>query len=257
MNHPSVTNVTKVDTQVTQINQWYQNNDWQDRTTINSNNWNGRPWWYRPDYGEWHHGHWHGQHHDHGQGGWGSVNSSDHEWPSGLVAWRLGNLAYRSGYQAYANPYHLRPVTIGTASVDYSRPICVQQSRSELAFAKNEAQAEQLRQQALAYFERARRAFYLGQTDEAYDDINRAVALMPDDTVLHEFRALVLFSIGKYGEAAEVMHAVLAVAPGWDWTTLSGLYPDQDVYIAQLRALEQSVRLNPREPAARFLLAYQ
>jgi hypothetical protein len=31
---------------------------------------------------------------------------------------------------------------------------------------------------------------------------------------------------------------VLSVGPGWDWTTLIGLYPSIDVYTTQLRALE-------------------
>jgi tetratricopeptide (TPR) repeat protein len=79
---------------------------------------------------------------------------------------------------------------------------------------------------------------------------------MPDDTSFHEFRALVLFASGRYSEAAETMHAVLAVAPGWDWTTMSGLYADHDYYIQQLRALEEYVRLNSRRTDARFLLAY-
>jgi len=79
---------------------------------------------------------------------------------------------------------------------------------------------------------------------------------MPDDATLHEFRALVLFSAGKFRQAAEVMHAVLAVAPGWDWTTLSSLYRDQDQYTAELRRLEQYLKANPREADARFLLAY-
>ena len=62
---------------------------------------------------------------------------------------------------------------------------------------------------------------------------------MPNDTVLHEFRGLVLFALGRYKEAAAADYAVLSAGPGWDWTTLSGLYPNVEVYTEQLRALEQ------------------
>jgi hypothetical protein len=48
----------------------------------------------------------------------------------------------------------------------------------------------------------------------------------------------------------------LSAGPGWDWTTLSNLYPDTDEYTAQLRALEQYVRAHPLEADTRFLLGY-
>ena len=66
-----------------------------------------------------------------------------------------------------------------------------------------------------------------------------------------------IFAQGKYDQAAEPLYAVLSVAPGWDWTTLSGMYPDVDTYTRQLRALEANVRANPDSAHARFVLAYQ
>ena len=38
--------------------------------------------------------------------------------------------------------------------------------------------------------------------------------------------ALCLFALGRYDESAATLYAVLSVGPGWDWTTLIGLYPD-------------------------------
>jgi len=263
---PSVTTVyrptivnqtnTNVTNNVNNIHNWYQGNSWKKHVTINSQNWNGRPWWYEPDYRDWHHGHWHGTYYFRGRDAWKYVDTDQAPWLNGLVAWGLGNLVYRSGYQVYTNPYYSQPLVIGSTTINYSRPICVQRSQYEILYASNEAKAQLLRAQALAHFVSARRAFYAGNVSVAYDAVNRAIALMPDDTALHEFRALVLFSAGRYREAAEVMHAVLAVAPGWDWTTLSGLYRQQDTYIRQLRKLEDYVRLNPRAADARFLLAY-
>jgi tetratricopeptide (TPR) repeat protein len=78
---------------------------------------------------------------------------------------------------------------------------------------------------------------------------------VPNDTVLHELRGLVLFALGRYKEAAAADYAVLSAGPGWDWTTLSALYPNVEVYTAQLRALEQYAKSHPAASEARFLLA--
>ena len=79
---------------------------------------------------------------------------------------------------------------------------------------------------------------------------------MPGDPVVHEFKALALFARGEYERAAAVLHAVLAVTPGMDWTTLIGLYPDVATYTGQLRALEDRCRQDPKAAAPRFVLAY-
>ena len=74
---------------------------------------------------------------------------------------------------------------------------------------------------------------------------------------MHEFRALCLFALKRYDEAAAVAYTVLTAGPGWNWTTLVGLYPDVDTYTNQLRALEAYVESNPSSSSAQFLLAYQ
>jgi tetratricopeptide (TPR) repeat protein len=83
-----------------------------------------------------------------------------------------------------------------------------------------------------------------------------AVAQMPRDAVLHEFRALVLFALQRYPESAAAIHPVLDVGPGWDWKTLVSLYPSVDVYTSQLRALESARDKNPKAADLRFLLGY-
>ena len=82
-------------------------------------------------------------------------------------------------------------------------------------------------------------AFAHGDYATAMTQVNQAIAQKPNDTVPHEFRALVLFATKRYKEAAAAIYAVLSVGPGWDWATMSGFYPDVNVYTAQLRALEQ------------------
>jgi tetratricopeptide (TPR) repeat protein len=87
--------------------------------------------------------------------------------------------------------------------------------------------------------------------------IDAAIAKSPSDVVLHEFRALVLFAMQRYKEAAGTLYAVLSVGPGWDWTTMISLYPDVDVYTKQLRALEIYTKQHPESADAHFVLAYQ
>ncbi len=111
--------------------------------------------------------------------------------------------------------------------------------------------------QATGAFDQARDAFKAGDYAKAQQLDQQALMQMPNDRNLHEFLSLVFFAQGKYDQAAEPLYAVLSVAPGWDWTTLSGMYPDVDTYTRQIRALEASVRANPESAAARFVLAYQ
>src|SRR5580704_7161876 len=109
---------------------------------------------------------------------------------------------------------------------------------------------------AVSENEQARDAFYQGDYKRALAALDAALAKTPDDVVLHEFRALVLFAMQRYKEAAGTLYAVLSVGPGWDWTTMSGLYPNVDVYTEQLRSLEDYVRQNPDSPDGHFVLAY-
>ena len=111
--------------------------------------------------------------------------------------------------------------------------------------------------QATAAFDQARAAFKAGAYDQALPLVQQALGQMPNDTTMHEFLALVYFAQGKYDQAAAPLYAVLSVGPGWDWTTLSGMYPDVDTYTRQLRALEAYLKANPKSAQARFVLAYQ
>jgi hypothetical protein len=65
-----------------------------------------------------------------------------------------------------------------------------------------------------------------------------------------------LFALKKYAESAATIHSVLAVGPGWDWKTLSGLYPDVDTYTVQLRALEAADDKHAKAADIHFLLGY-
>jgi tetratricopeptide (TPR) repeat protein len=105
-------------------------------------------------------------------------------------------------------------------------------------------------------FTKARSYFMDGKYVEATAEAENALKLLPGDRTIHEFRALCLFARKKYAEAAAALYAVLAAGPGLDWKSMSALYPDNDTYTAQLRALEQYVKDNPKDPQGRFLLGY-
>lgn len=154
--------------------------------------------------------------------------------------WGTSNLLYRSGYGAYYNPYYA--TTYGGYS--YAQPILVSSTTVQPSSA------------VMSDLDQARAAFKSGQYQNALTAIDRAIQAQPNDPVLHEFRALTLFALGNYDQAAGTIHAVLAVGPGWDWATLVGLYSNVDVYTKQLRALEDFTNNNPQSAASRFYLAY-
>jgi tetratricopeptide (TPR) repeat protein len=111
-------------------------------------------------------------------------------------------------------------------------------------------------EQALQLFDQASAAFEQGSYSEAQRLVEQAIAKLPGDTTLHEFRALTLFAQRKYQEAAGAIYAVLAAGPGWNWQSLKAFYPQVETYTAQLRDLEQFQRANPNAGYASLLLAY-
>jgi len=208
--------------------------------------------------GSWYHGDWH-DHWGQGQGNhwygrpawwWGS-NWWGAGYLPGYAAWQI---PWSWGYWSYYNPYYTQPLSFGTTTVNYSQPI-VMQSPPVAAVAPGADQPSG-EDQALQFFDSARDAFMHGEYQQALTQVDRAIALLPNDAVLHEFRGLALFALGDYRQGAASVYAALSVGPGWDWTTLSALYPDTDVYTQQLRALEQYANQHPDQSDARFLLAY-
>lgn len=241
----------------------------------NNNGWNGHR---HNRHNHWHHGFW-------GWGGFGYRPWWGFGWGSGfgypLVGlgigfgpWGYNPYFYGGwnywgyspwGYDAYYyNPYCVAPLVIGTTVVDYSQPLMLASptdspadsaaNATDTAPAPEDADPQTVA--AMASFEQARHAFRNGDYTAALDAVHRAIEKLPSDAALHEFRGLVLFAQGNYQEAAATIHAVLAGGPGWDWETMSSLYPSVSVYTAHLRALESYARANPESADARFLLGY-
>lgn len=202
--------------------------------------------WHNPAYTAYHagwvHGSWNGHYGGWGWGGYGAGVAT------GLVAWGLGSALYSGwGYMPYSNPYVDAPTTeVQQPVYDYSQPISTTDSPPDAA----------VTDPALTAFDQAREAFKAGSYDKALPLTDQALKAMPNDSTIHQFRAMVLFALGRYDEAAAALYGVLSVGPGWDWTTLIGLYPDIEVYTAQLGALDQFIRSNPNSAAPRFVLSY-
>lgn len=102
----------------------------------------------------------------------------------------------------------------------------------------------------------SQRAFKTNNYLQALELCDKAIAESPGDGGLHEYRALILFALAKYGEAAGVLNPVLVSSPGWDWSTMVQLYDKQETYTEQLRKLEAYTRANPQSPSAFFVLGY-
>jgi tetratricopeptide (TPR) repeat protein len=209
----------------------------------------------------WEHGYWNGNF----GGGWG-WRPYGYGWGGfggglgwglglglgwGLSSWMFGPMLYNWGYSNYYNPYYGgyggNTVVAQPIVYDYSQPIDPQSA----------APAETVVSQSMTTFDSAREAFKGGDYSRALDVVDQALKTTPNDAALHEFRALCLFALKRYDEAAATLYAVLSVGPGWDWTTLIGLYGDPETYTQQLRALEGYCSQNPQSAPARFVLAYQ
>jgi tetratricopeptide (TPR) repeat protein len=224
-----------------------------------SNNWRGA---YSGYHRGWANGYWHGYNNNNNNWGWGSFALGA---ATGVSAWALGSSFYNWGYSSYANPYYgtemaaqpivieqtvvggePQTVSVPTYAYDYSQPLDTQSMPP----------SDEVANPAIAKFDSGREAFGIGDYAKALRLTDEALEVLPNDATLHEFRALVLFAVGKYDLAAGPLYAVLSVGPGWDWTTMASLYPNIDVYTSQLRKLESFVSQNPKSTSGHFVLAY-
>jgi tetratricopeptide (TPR) repeat protein len=170
----------------------------------------------------------------------------------------LSAVPWSWGYWPYSNPYCGPPVVVEGTTIDYSQPIVVNlpPAAADAGVPDQAAGAPTAADEAEQLTNAARDAFQQGRYQEALTQVEKAIAKVPNDAALHEFRGLALFALGQYKPAAAAIYAVLSVRSGWDWTTLISLYPGVEVYTEQLRRLEQYCKGNSGAAEARFLLAY-
>ncbi|MCI0362074.1 MAG: tetratricopeptide repeat protein [Planctomycetaceae bacterium] len=233
---------------------WSQHHDWHDH------DWHD--YWHDNcihDHHDWYHGCWNGN--------WGNNWYAPVVW--GTVGWGLG-AAYSGsswGYgPTYYNPYYDTASVASVPAYDYSQPVVIENyvtsdasggtadATGGTAAATQQDSPEQTA--AMQKFDQALAAFKQTQYQQALSEINGALRSLPKDPVLHETRALCLFALGRYKEAAATLNSLLASAPGMDWTSMSSLYGNADDYTLQLRNLETHVKNNPTDAPAIFVLAY-
>src|SRR5262249_21275863 len=200
---------------------WQQNRD-QIREDWQSNRDQARDDWqnFFDDHYGWYGG-WYG---GYAPGYWGRWDYLWDNYPVaaavGLTTWGVNRLGYGFGYSDYSNPYYEESMPAVYTEPVITMPV---EPVQEVAGAADPPLPPGVSAEAVAKFDQARAAFLEGKYDEALKLTDAAVAKMPRDAVLHEFRSLVLFALQRYRESAATIHAVLDVGPGWDWKTLSSL----------------------------------
>jgi hypothetical protein len=209
---------------------------------VYNNNWYGGSH-YGGHYGGYYGGYYGGHYHHHGDA-----------WAWALVGWTLGAMTYSSGYTTYTNPYPTTVVVTSSGStVAYDQPITVV---AEQTTPKDPVAMDAVAQKASSFVAESQAAFKAQNYLLALEAANKAVAEFPGDAAVHEYRALVLFVLGKYSDSAGVLNPVLAGGPGWNWTTMVKLYDSQETYTSQLRKLEDYVDSKPKAADGHFLLGY-
>lgn len=219
---------------------------------INSNDWHNN--WHNNcinNRHNWYNGCWHGY--------WGSSWYAPVAW--GAVGWGLNS--WTSGWGnnvAYYNPYYAVPVAAQEMPYDYSQPVVINNyvsSDSDSAGGDTQVtQQDSKEQAALLAFDNGLDKFKSGDYRGALSDFDKALKMLPGDAVVHETRCLALFAVADYSKAAAGLNSYLAVAPGMDWTTMSGLYGNAEDYTTQLRTLERYTVANPSDASSHFVLAY-
>ena len=222
------------------------------------NYWGARPWWGAGGCHSWHHGHWgYGWNSGYYHNRWYFNNDDDFAsgfmW--GIAVWSLGNMIYDMGYQSYRNPYPAPPVSYNDSrsTIVYTQPVSVTAAANPPG---DEAVAKIAETKSAEAVEHSRAAFKQGDYVTAMSSVEEALGHTPGDVTLHEYRALVLFSLGKYADAGGVLNAVLASGPGWGWDTMVGFYDAPATYAGQLRKLEAYVKGKPEAADSHFLLGY-
>jgi tetratricopeptide (TPR) repeat protein len=220
--------------------------DWQNYRDQAREDWQS----FAEDHYGWHGG-WYG---GYGSGYWGRW---DYMWDNhpvaaalGVTWWGANAIAQTFGCGDYSNPYYAESSGGG---YDYSEPVMTAPMEPTSSGA---APPSNVPPEVVSKFDQAREAFLQREYTKALALTDESLKQLPHDAVIHEFRSLVLFAMGRYQEAAAVINAVLAVGPGWDANTLIGLYPDMDTYTAQFRALEKARNENPKSADIHFLLGY-
>ncbi len=101
----------------------------------------------------------------------------------------------------------------------------------------------------------ARAYFKTHQYSDAQRHLDEVVKLVPRDTNAFQFRSLVLFAQGKYGDAAADAYDSIGLGNTWTAEVLDSIYPSADRYHQHLAQLKKETGTSP-SMQNHFLLAY-
>ena len=118
-------------------------------------------------------------------------------------------------------PYRCRRTGGSKSTIDYTQPVSVTAAANPPGDEAATTLAETKSNEAL---DRRAPPSSKATTSAALKSVEEAIAYTPGDVTLHEYRALVLFALGNYADAAGVLNPVLASGPGWGWDTMVGFY---------------------------------
>ncbi len=234
-----------------------------------NNGWHNNGW-VNPHYGNWYNGGWGNNWGYNGGGWWAPFVTGAATWGllSSIGSWGLGYSSLGYGSAGYVNPYYsaMPAAVVASSPYDYSQPVIINNYiPADAAASATDAAADQqptaqpaaqAASPADAAVDAALGKFKAGDYAGALAGFDQALKISPKDSVIHEVRALSLFALGRYTEAAAALNAVLATAPGMDWTTMSNVYGSVDAYTGHLRTLEEFCRTHPDDAAAHFVLGY-
>ena len=174
-------------------------------------------WAYRPGWGYhqgWVNGYWHGQNNNWWGNGGGVRDRAGRRRHRRLGNWlvdlRLGLHAVRESL-CHGGPAVAQPVVISTSPVpsasgsyDYSQPLATEHS----------AARRDRRRPGDPDLRRGPRRLHGRQLHRALQKTDEALKTLPNDAAINEFRALCLFALKQYDQAAATLYAVLSAGPG-------------------------------------------
>ena len=106
-------------------------------------------------------------------------------------------------------------------------------------------------------FDAARQSFKQGNYPAAQSQVETAIQLMPDDAVLHEFRALCLFAQKNTTRRRASSTPCWPLVPAGTRAPCRRSIPARMSTQSSLRALKAYLTKNPNSAAGHFVLAYQ
>ncbi len=271
INQKNVDIRNRIQNNQTNINRW--GNRWGNPNVVRNLATQRRPWNLQDNRVTGIQRQWNGRNQNFGPRGnfhyhdyWSNVHRrwANHRWNWHRRPWLWAGAGYGLGWWSsltpyrYVNPFYVapaQPILVDIPAIDYSRPIVdVEQITSQTWQAPSIDSAEI--QAGVNLLDQARDAFRNGDYASARRLAEEALKKTPQDPVLHEFRALTLFALQEYRDAAAAIYAVLSVGPGMSWESIGELYANSEVYTRQLRLLEDFHTRNQRSTDAMFLLAY-